>query len=114
MLKIIFWLPRLLIIAFILFLSLFALDVFSEGYGFWETLLALFMHLIPTLLLLVLVIATWKRPLVAGILFLGVAIIFFFWFHGYESWQGFLIVDLPLIVVGVLFLLNHKYNKKDG
>jgi len=37
----VYWLPRLLSIAFILFLSLFSLDVFGEGYGFWNTLLAL-------------------------------------------------------------------------
>ncbi len=32
-----FWSPRVLTILFALFLSLFALDVFGEGYGFWAT-----------------------------------------------------------------------------
>jgi hypothetical protein len=47
-----FWAPRAISIAFIAFLSLFALDVFSEGYGFWRTLLALGIHLIPSFVLL--------------------------------------------------------------
>jgi hypothetical protein len=33
--------PRALSIAFIAFISLFALGVFSEGHGFWRTLQAL-------------------------------------------------------------------------
>ena len=40
--KILFWLPRILAIIYIAFLSLFALDVFWEGYGFFETIAALF------------------------------------------------------------------------
>ncbi|MGQ0603506.1 MAG: DUF7670 domain-containing protein [Anaerolineales bacterium] len=56
--KLLFWIPRILTILFAGFVSLFALDVFVEGYGFWETLLALLMHLIPTgLILLSLAIA---------------------------------------------------------
>ena len=35
-----FWAPRILCILFAVFVSLFALDVFGEGYGFWETILA--------------------------------------------------------------------------
>ena len=45
------WSPRVLSILFALFLSIFALDVFSEGYAFAETILALLMHLIPTALI---------------------------------------------------------------
>ena len=41
------WTPRILCILFAAFLSLFALDVFGEGYSFWKTLLALLIHLVP-------------------------------------------------------------------
>jgi len=40
----IYWTPRILSIVFVLFLALFSLDVFDGNYGFWGTLLALFMH----------------------------------------------------------------------
>jgi hypothetical protein len=33
--RMLFWTPRLLSILFAIFISLFALDVFGEGYGFW-------------------------------------------------------------------------------
>ena len=109
--KLLFWFPRLLIIAFIGFLSLFAFDVFGEGYGTVETILALLMQLVPNLLLILLLIFTWKRPLAAGVLFLIMFVFFFFMFDGYESIMQFLIIDLPLLVVSALFLLDHKYNK---
>ena len=51
--KILFWTPRILGILVAIFISLFALDVFGEGYGFWETLAALAMHLIPTSIVLI-------------------------------------------------------------
>jgi hypothetical protein len=47
-----FWTPRVLGVLFVAFLSLFALDVFGEGYGLGGTILALVMHLIPALLVL--------------------------------------------------------------
>jgi len=42
--RVLYWTPRTLSIAFIAFLSLFALDVFGPGQGFWKTLLALTMQ----------------------------------------------------------------------
>lgn len=66
----IFWVPRILSIIFILFLALFSLDVFDGSYGFWGTILALFMHNIPSLLLLVVLIISWKYEIVGGIVFI--------------------------------------------
>ena len=58
--SILFWAPRIISILFILFLSLFALDVFGQGYGFWETVQALFMHLLPSLLLVAALLLAWR------------------------------------------------------
>ena len=46
--QVVFWATGILGILFALFISMFALDVFSEGYGFADTVLALFMHLMST------------------------------------------------------------------
>ena len=77
--KLIYWIPRILVIIFILFISLFSLDVFSEYSGL-EVFIALFMHLIPSFILIILLIIAWKWEKIGGILFLilgGVFIIFF-------------------------------------
>ena len=52
------------------FLALFSLDVFGEGQGFWQTLLALFMHNIPAIILLIIVIIAWKHEIVGAIGFI--------------------------------------------
>ncbi len=54
-----FWAPRIAGIPFILFLSLFALDIFGQGYSFWETIVGLFMHLIPSIILAIAVALAW-------------------------------------------------------
>jgi hypothetical protein len=64
-----FWLPRVLAIVFIVFISLFSLDVFVEGRGFWETLAALVVHLLPTFVLILLLIVAWRREWIGAVLF---------------------------------------------
>ena len=50
--RLLFWTPRILGLLFAAFIGIFALDVFDEHHGFWETALALGMHLVPTAILL--------------------------------------------------------------
>jgi hypothetical protein len=70
-----FWKPRIAGILFVLFISIFALDVFDAGYGFWETLLALFMHLLPSIALAIAVALAWRRwEWIGAVLFRGFAI----------------------------------------
>ena len=47
-----FWIPRILAMLYVVFLSMFALDVFSEEHGFWRILVALSIHLIPSFVLI--------------------------------------------------------------
>jgi hypothetical protein len=48
----VFWVPRIALLAFVAFIGLFALDVFGAGFGHSETLLALAIHLLPAITLL--------------------------------------------------------------
>jgi hypothetical protein len=57
-------------IAYIAFLSIFAMDVFAEHHGFWKTVLALTMHLaFPCLLLLAALILAWRREWIGALVF---------------------------------------------
>jgi hypothetical protein len=67
--QLLFWTPRVLSIAFIAFLSLFALDVFAENLGFWQTALALFMHLIPSMVLIAALVFAWRWEWIGAALF---------------------------------------------
>ena len=68
--KFIYWTPRILSIIFICFLALFSLDVISPELSFWQTVLALFMHNIPPLVLLAVLLISWKYEIVGGIAFI--------------------------------------------
>lgn len=74
-----FWAPRLLSIAFIGFVSLFALDVFDDGRGWQDTAVALAVHLIPSLALAVVVALAWRRPWVGALLFGAAGALYVAW-----------------------------------
>ena len=96
---------------FAFFISLFALDVFGETRGFWQTLLALAMHLIPTFLLLIVLWASWRREWIGGMLFptLGIIYITWAWNKPFGHWSVLLLMAGPPVITGVLFLLNWYY-----
>lgn len=73
------WSPRILAMAFIAFVSMFALDVFDEAQGPDETLIALFVHLIPSWILIAGLVLAWRRPWFGTIVYavLGVAYVVF-------------------------------------
>ncbi|MCK9186469.1 hypothetical protein M0P48_03455 [Candidatus Gracilibacteria bacterium] len=68
--KFIYWTPRILSIIFICFLALFSLDIFDGNYGFWGTVLGLFMHNLPSIFLTIILIISWKYEIVGGIAFI--------------------------------------------
>jgi len=103
--KFLYWIPRILSVLFILFLSLFALDVFSEYQGL-AALPALAMHLLPSLILLIAVIAAWKWDLVGVIVFLAFAL-GYVWLAGLSRpWSWYVSISGPAAVTGILFLLS--------
>jgi len=101
-----FWTPRILCILFAMFLSLFALDVFSEGHGFGETILALLMHLIPVYIVVIVLVIAWRWEWVGAILFNTLAVFYVVWAWGRFHWSAYLGISGPLVLVGVLFLFN--------
>jgi drug/metabolite transporter (DMT)-like permease len=108
--QLLYWAPRVLCIVTAMFISMFALDVFSEGQGFWGTAVALFMHLIPTFLILVLLFVSWRREWIGGILFilLGVLYVVWAWNKPFAS-SAIPLISGPLVLTGALFLLNWYY-----
>ena len=52
------------------------MDVFGVGYSLWETVIAFFMHNIPTFSLIVILIISWKWEQIGGLLWIGAG----FWF----------------------------------
>lgn len=109
--SILFWTPRIAGILFILFLSLFALDVFDMGLGFWGTLLALLMHLIPSIALAVALALAWKWEWVGALAFLGWAAWYVTSARGFDWSVYALIAGIPALI-GLLFLAGWFWRGK--
>lgn len=103
--KFVYWTPRVLSIALVLFLMVFSLDVFDENLGFWQTVLGLFMHNLPSLVLAIIIWISWKYEIVGGVAFIlaGLAHLVLSITRGGVA---FLIIDVPAFLVGILFLIS--------
>lgn len=107
--KIIYYLPRYLAILFIVFVSIFAFDVFEMGGSSWQKIGGFLIHLIPSFLLLIALFVAWKKELIGGILFiiLGILVVF-----RTNSILSALPIIIPSLIIGILFLIGWKWKKK--
>jgi len=96
------FLARLAAIAGTLFVSIFALDVFQPGVPPLEIALALFMHLLPSMVLAILVVIAWKRAWIGAIIFFAVAAVPFLLLD--NILLANVMLAAPFLVAALLFL----------
>ncbi len=101
--RILYWTPRILTLLFAAFISIFALDVFGVGYSPWETAVALFMHLIPTFIILIALGLAWRWEWIGAVAFLGLALFYVVMTWGQFPWSVYLIIAGPAVLIGILF-----------
>ncbi len=108
-----FWTPRALSILFIAFLSLFALDVFDERLGFWQTLLALAMHLIPCFVLIGALLLAWRWEWIGAALYGAAGTLYVVWvlrthphLRAAIKLNWILFIAGPALAIAALFLVN--------
>jgi hypothetical protein len=94
-------LPRILAIAMALFLAVFALDAWEEHKTMIARAEALFIHLLPSLLIVLALLISWKKPRWGAIIFtfLGGLYLFNEWGH----WGAIGLIAAPLFIIGLLF-----------
>ena len=115
--KFVYWAPRILSIFFILFLALFSLDIFGMGLDFWGTVLGLFMHNIPSLVLLAVLVISWKYEIVGGIAFILAGLTYIGMLMMNPSFEWYMLswsvtIAGPAFLIGILFLMNWFKKKK--
>jgi len=120
--KVFHWLPRIICILAILFVSLFAADAFAPELTFWQQLGAFIIHLIPSFILLVFLIVAWKWEYIGGIIFIiiGLGLSPFVFIHNYKMNQSIsmslgiiMAITVPFVIVGILFIISHFLKKKN-
>ncbi|MGD0879088.1 MAG: hypothetical protein ABSA01_13210 [Anaerolineales bacterium] len=102
--RVLYWIPRSLGFLFALFLSLFAL-----GRGSWRTTLDLLLLLVPVYIVIVVLIIAWRWEWVGAILFTALAVIYVGMTWRQSLWSADLAISGPLLLLGVLFLVNWSY-----
>lgn len=120
--KLLHWLPRIICIAAILFVSIFALDAFRPGASVWQQVGEFLVHLAPSFILAIILAIAWKNELAGGILFTAIGLVMtpliFNLNHNRNQFSieqsiGIvLMITLPFIVVGVLFILSYFRSRK--
>jgi hypothetical protein len=95
-----------------LFISIFALDVFGEGTGFWQTVFALFLHLIPTFIIIVTLVLAWRWEWIGAVVYSALGVLYIVMLFGRFPLSVYFVIAGPLFCVGILFLLNWMYRKK--
>ena len=110
--KLLFWAPRILAIAFILFLGLFALDSFEGDKTLIQKLGGFIIHLIPNFVMILILVFAWKHEWVGTIAFvlLGFAYLVISW--GKFPVANYVLISGPLFLIGVLFWVNWTNRKK--
>jgi hypothetical protein len=123
LIKVFHWLPRIICILAILFVSVFALDAFSPGLTIWQQLGGFVINLIPSFILLAFLIVAWKWELVGGIILTVIGLVMspLVFLVNYnrnhfsvgQSLSNVLMITFPFIVVGILFIISHSLKKKN-
>jgi len=100
-------------ILFALFISIFSLDVFSAGYDFMKTILALLIHLAPAFFIVFILLISWKREWIGGIVYtiLGVLYLVFEW--NKFDWMAYVFISGPLFFLGILYFISWGQRKKN-
>ena len=119
--RVLYWLPRIICIMGILFISMFSIDALNSELTLWQQILSLSMHLIPSFVLILLLLLSWKRELIGGIIFMIIGLGFspIIFMHNFKMNQSIwmslgviLVITIPFVIVGMLFIVSHYRRKK--
>ena len=106
------WIPRGLIMLFALFTVLFSLDVFEGTSSIGEKIQGFMIHNIIFFVLSFILVATWKGPLIAGILCIIAGIALTVIFHSRWDLRAYLIMGGSPMIMGILFVVVHLLNSR--
>ncbi|MGC8760607.1 MAG: DUF7670 domain-containing protein [Bryobacteraceae bacterium] len=103
------WTPRILSLFLIGFISLFALDVFTEARPWMEAAVAILVHLIPGLLLLGVLVLAWRRPWIGAAGYAAMALAYAVFARRHPGWVA--VISGPLLVTACIFWLSWRLQK---
>jgi hypothetical protein len=109
-----YWIPRILGILAILFMMMFSLDCFGENETLKNQLICLFMHNIPAIICVIVLLIAWKWELIGGVIFIFAFFAGTIFFNSFTGNWGSLIVISPFLITGILFIADYRLNMNKG
>jgi hypothetical protein len=110
--KIFYWLPRIVTILALLFMLMFSFDAFTGDASIGKKLLGFFMNSIPVILLASTLAIAWNYELTGGIIYIVLAFAGAIFFRSFKGNPWSLVVLIPFVINGLLFILNYYLNRK--
>ena len=101
----------MLAIIIIIFVALLAYDGFVPSGTPFNYSLSFTIALLPAIVFLLTLILAWFQKLAGGITFIVLGAAMNLFVHANINELSFLTLSSPVLVVGVLFLLSHFYDK---
>ena len=108
-----FWMPRVLSILFIAFLSIFALDVFDGRHSIWQMALAFLIHQIPVFVLIAALILAWRWEWIGAAFYAFAGSLYIVWILSIQHHippavrpGAILAIAGPAFIIAGLFLAN--------
>lgn len=94
-----------------------SLDVFSAvTWTFWENMKSFALHALPGIILIVLTVIFRKKEMILGLIAFVFALMFFVYARSYEQFLTqfslVLMVEIPMVLTGVIFVMWGDKNKK--
>lgn len=112
--KFLTWAPRLILAAYILFISSFALDAFSEGGTLMHQVGDFIVHLTPAIVTAGFLWLAWRFPIIGGLFLMMLGMVFTIYFRTDRTFQLFMMISFPLFLAGLLFIFSHWITAKTG
>lgn len=107
------WSPRAIAFAYLLFLATLSLDAFGGEGSFGQKVLGFLIHLTPAFAVGGFLFLAWKFPLVGGLFFMVLGMVFTIYYHTDRSLPNFLLISMPLFLAGLLFIFSHSSPEKN-
>jgi hypothetical protein len=111
--KILYWTPRILTILAIIFMLMFSFDALEGNESFARKFGGFLIHNIPAFILTGILIIAWIRELIGGLLFIIAFLAASIFFKTFSGNPGSLIIILPFMLTGILFILYYFLYKKN-
>lgn len=112
--KVIHWGPRAAAIAIIYFVSLFSFGVY-EMEASWLVLLGAFiLHSLPSIIMVVVLVFAWRRPVVGFVAFLLAGVFFLRFDVSGGGLEHFLLISGPLLLISALFYVDWRWLKAEA